>query len=374
MFRDKQSREAIGRTMTGTSTFRIVIAGGGTGGHIIPALAVARVLRDTYAADLLFIGTSRGLESRLVPQAGFKLELVEIGALNQVSLATRLKTMLNLPRAIVAAGKILREFNADAVLGVGGYASGPAMIAAILQQRPTMVFEPNLKPGLANRMIAGFVDAAAVHFTETKASFRNAQVTGVPVRKEFFQLHPKVDGPEKTLLITGGSQGAHAINEAMCKAASSLHEQVPNLAIIHQTGQKDLEDVRMAYAETSVEAIVVPFLDDMANAYAQADVVLCRSGASTCAELAASGRVAVFVPFPRAADDHQSRNAQAFVDHGAGVMVRQSELTAEKLAAMLAGLLNDGERRKKMSALTRQLAHSGAAESIAKMVVGLVKP
>jgi len=359
--------------MTDSHQNRIVIAGGGTGGHIIPALAVARILRDAYAAEVLFIGTSRGLETRLVPQAGFKLELVEIGALNQVNFATRLKTMFDLPRAVMNAGKLLRDFKTDAVLGVGGYASGPAMIAAILQRRPTMVFEPNLKPGMVNRMIARFVDAAAVHFAETKSSFGNAQITGVPVRKDFFQIKKNTGAQKKTLLITGGSQGAHAINDAMCKAAKYLHEQVPTLAIIHQTGQKDFEEVRKAYVEAGLEAMVIPFLDDMANALSQADVVLCRSGASTCAELAAAGRVAVFVPFPLAADDHQTRNAQAFADHGGGILLRQSELTPAKLSSILAGLLNDDAKREKMSALTHELSHASAAETIAKILMGLVK-
>jgi len=351
---------------------RIVIAGGGTGGHIIPALAVARVLREKHGAEILFIGTSRGLEKKLVPQAGFRLELVEIGALNQVSVITKLKTILNLPRAVMHASRLLRGFHADAVLGVGGYASGPAMLAAILRGCPAMVFEPNINPGMANRLIAGWIKAAAVHFEETKKSFPNATVTGVPVRAEFFAISEKREG-KKTLLITGGSQGAHAINVAMVAAAAALKKEVPELLIVHQTGERDFDDTCLAYANAGVEAVVSPFVEDMPAAFAGADLILCRSGASTCAELAAAGRVAVFVPFPHAADDHQTRNATVFVDQGAAVLLPQNELSAEKLVALIAPLLRDDIRRKNMADAARKLAHSQAAEEIAGMIVGIAK-
>lgn len=359
--------------MSEQKPFRLVIAGGGTGGHVIPALAIAREMKEKHSAEVLFIGTSRGIETRLVPQAGFKLELVEIGALNQTSLWRAVETLLQLPVAVYSAAKVLHKFRADVVLGVGGYASGPAMIAAILQGCPTMVFEPNLQPGFANRMVAGFVRAAAVHFEGTKKHFKNARVTGVPVRKEFFALPVIGAAQGKTLLVTGGSQGAHAINETMCKAIRELEAEVKGLMVVHQTGQKDCDEVRRVYAEAGVQAEVSAFLDDMPSAFARADVVLCRSGASTCAELAASGCVSVFVPFPFATDDHQTRNAQAFVERGAAEMILQKELTEEKLVSTLAPLLNDDTRRAKMSDAARGLAHPNATAEIAQMILELGK-
>src|SRR6266436_5253972 len=198
---------------------RGILAGGGTGGHVIPAIAIAQELKKRYQAEVLFIGTARGLENRLVPAAGFPLQLVKVGALNRVSLATRLKTLFDLPRAVFAAGRMLNEFQPDVVIGVGGYASGPAMLAAIRRRIPTVAFEPNVVPGFANRVVAHFVSAAAVHFDETGRYFRNPVVTGVPVRPAFFQIPRKPYIPSApTLLVFGGSQGARAINQAVIRS------------------------------------------------------------------------------------------------------------------------------------------------------------
>src|SRR5207248_2425871 len=196
-----------------STAMRVVIAGGGTGGHVIPALAIARELRERYAAQVVFVGTARGLENRLVPAAGFELRLIEVGALNRVSLATRLRTLTSLPRAILDSGRILKEFQPDVVVGVGGYASGPAMLAAAFRELPTLVFEPNVVPGFANRVVASMVSLAAVHFEETARYFRRALVTGVPVRREFFRVPPYIASSRRpTLLVFGGSQGASALN------------------------------------------------------------------------------------------------------------------------------------------------------------------
>src|SRR5437868_5813613 len=196
---------------------RAILAGGGTGGHVIPALAIARELQSHYGCETLFIGTARGIENRLVPAAGFELKLIEVGALKNVSLATRLKTFIALPRAISAAKKMLREFKPDVVIGVGGYASGPAMIAAQRLEIPTLAFELNLVPGRANRVVARRVNAAAVHFEETAKYFNNAKVTGVPVRPEFFLIPPRPGDAPASLLVFGGSQGAAAINSAIVR-------------------------------------------------------------------------------------------------------------------------------------------------------------
>ncbi|HKS77197.1 MAG TPA: glycosyltransferase, partial [Terriglobales bacterium] len=220
---------------------RAILAGGGTGGHVIPALAIAQELKENYNAEVLFIGTARGIENRLVPAAGFPLKLVQVGALKNVSLATRFKTLFDLPRAVFSAGRMLSDFQADVVIGVGGYASGPAMLAALLKRVPTLAFEPNVVPGFANRIVAKMVSAAAVHFTETAHYFRHAEVTGVPVRQAFFEIVPQPH-PNPALLVFGGSQGAHAINKVVIESVAELLTRFPGLHIVHQTGERDYND------------------------------------------------------------------------------------------------------------------------------------
>lgn len=361
---------------------RVVIAGGGTGGHVIPALAIGRELQTRYAAELLFIGTARGIENKLVPAAGFPLKLVQVGALKNVSMMTRARTMFDLPRAVLSAGTMLSDFKADVVIGVGGYASGPAMIAAVLNGVPTLAFEPNAAPGLVNKMVGRWVSAVAVHFEDTKQYFPKAMVTGVPVRAEFFQpafVQP-VDAPEppaaktaaKTLLVTGGSQGSRAINRAVSAALPAL-TKIEGLHVIHQTGERDYEETRRAYEKAGVAANVSPFIQDMANAFAHASLIVCRSGASTVAEIAAAGKPAILIPFPFAADDHQTRNAQALAGNGAAVVIAEKDLTPESLAGAVAGLMGDASRLRQMSAKAREMAHPRAAEAIAEMVKQLVE-
>ena len=228
---------------------RAILAGGGTGGHVIPALAIANQLKKSYDAEVLFIGTARGIENRLVPAAGFPLQLVRVGALKNVSFMTRLKTAFDLPRAVWDASRMLNEFAPDVVIGVGGYASGPAMLAAVVKHIPTLAFEPNVVPGFANRMVARFVSGAAVHFEETAKYFRHAEVTGVPVRQAFFEITPKRGGTP-TLLVFGGSQGAHAINEAMIRCLPVLQREAPGIRILHQTGERDYNDALAAYGKS----------------------------------------------------------------------------------------------------------------------------
>lgn len=351
---------------------RVILAGGGTGGHVIPALAIADELRQRYGAEVLFVGTSRGIENRLVPAAGYQLKLIEVGALNRVALATRVKTLFTLPLAVLAARRLLREFKPDVVIGVGGYASGPAMLAATRGGYPTVVFEPNVVPGFANRVVAKRVDVAAVHFEETCRWFRKCEVTGVPVREEFFKISPKQTGPP-TLLLFGGSQGARALNRALTAAAPELLKRVPGLHIVHQTGQADFDQCGAEYDHEGVPAEVSPFIDKMADAFASANLLICRSGASTVAEVAAAGKPAVFIPLPTAADDHQKRNAEAFAQRNAGVLLEQKDLTPEKLTEVVAGLLGDGKRLLRMGAAARQLAHPDAAGRIAELAAGLTK-
>jgi len=346
---------------------RIIIAGGGTGGHVIPALAIAQQLKKQFAAEVLFIGTARGIETRLVPQAGFPLELIQVGALKNVSLLTRLKTMFDLPRAIASSSRMLSQFDPEVVIGVGGYASGPAMVAAIRRGLPTLAFEPNVVPGFANRMIARWVSAAAVHFEETCHYFPRCQVTGVPVRPAFFSIVPKTEGPP-TLLVFGGSQGARAINQAMIASLADLGAKIPGIHIIHQTGQRDYDEVVAAYQKSGISGEVHKFIDDMPATFACADLLVCRSGASTVAEIAAAGKAAIFVPFPRAADDHQNVNARALERAGAAVVVEESRLEAAYLVETIAALLNYPAGLRSMSAAAKSLAHPKAVEEIAAMV------
>jgi UDP-N-acetylglucosamine--N-acetylmuramyl-(pentapeptide) pyrophosphoryl-undecaprenol N-acetylglucosamine transferase len=351
---------------------RAILAGGGTGGHVIPALAIAQELQKLYGAEILFIGTARGIENRLVPAAGFTLRLVQVGALNQVSLKTRLKTLFDLPRAVWDARGMLTEFRPDVVIGVGGYASGPAMLPAVLKRIPTLAFEPNVVPGFANRIVARMVSGAAVHFEETAQYFPHAVVTGVPVREAFFKIAGQPTTNDKpTLLVFGGSQGANAINQAMVQCLPELMKQVPDIHIIHQTGERGYNDALAAYQKAGSSAEVYPFITDMPAFFARADLILCRSGASTVAEITAAGKPAVFVPFPRAADDHQRVNAQALERAGAAVVAKETKLERVWLADTIAALLGDPGRLQRMSQAARKLAHPDAARDIAVMAARL---
>jgi UDP-N-acetylglucosamine--N-acetylmuramyl-(pentapeptide) pyrophosphoryl-undecaprenol N-acetylglucosamine transferase len=346
---------------------RVIVAGGGTGGHVIPALAIAQELRSRYHAQVLFVGTQRGIETRLVPAAGFELHLIQVGALNRVDLATRLKTLLDLPRAFLESAKLIREFRPDVMIGVGGYASGPAMLTAALMSVPTLAFEPNVVPGVANRMVAPMVSVAAVHFEATCHYFRNCHVTGVPVRQEFFRVPLRSRDARPTVLVFGGSQGAHAINQAVLDGLPKLMDTIPSVHIIHQTGDKDYVTAQEVYLRTMISAEVSPFIDDMPGAFARADLVVCRSGASTVAEITAAGKPAIFIPLPTAADDHQRQNAAALADGGAARLLPQSELSGERLVTEIASLLHDRPRLAAMAEAARGFAHADAAARIAAL-------
>ena len=358
------------------AALRVLIAGGGTGGHVIPALAIARELRDAHAAEVRFVGTARGLETRLVPEAGFALELIRVGQLKGVSLATRARTVGDLPVGVSRCLRLIRSFRPAVVVGVGGYASGPAMMAALLLRVPTLAFEPNAVPGLANRLVGRWVSVAAVNFDETRRYFRNARVTGTPVRPEFFAIPAKVAGTRKRLLIFGASQGARVFNETMPKIMGQLLNALPDLDVVHQTGGRHGQSTLDAYERACVgfdRLRVTPYLDDMAGQFAAADLILCRSGASSVAELAASGRASLLVPFPRAADDHQRKNADAFVAAGAAALMVEAELTPEALLKTLLSLLTDDLRRREMGERARSLAHPEAVREIGALAAGLAR-
>jgi UDP-N-acetylglucosamine--N-acetylmuramyl-(pentapeptide) pyrophosphoryl-undecaprenol N-acetylglucosamine transferase len=344
---------------------KAIIAAGGTGGHIFPGIAVAReLLRRDPGAELLFMGTPRGLESKIVPREGFKLETIRIGALKGKSVFEKARSLLGMPLSFVSALSRIRRFGPDVVIGSGGYASGPVLLTAALLRIPTMLIEPNAMPGFTNRVLARFVDAAALSFAESSSFFRGrAVVTGNPVRGDFATLRKKARGAGLNLLVFGGSQGAHAINAAMIGAASLLKEKAGSISIVHQTGEADFEMVKAGYANAGFEtAEVRAFIHEMFRYFEQADVLICRSGATTAAEVAASGKAVIFVPFPFATDDHQRKNAEAFQRAGAGRLILQQDLTPERLARELIELSENPKEIDRMEEASRKLGKPDAAE------------
>ena len=353
---------------------RVLIAGGGTGGHIIPALAVARALQSHYNAEILFVGTARGLESRLVPDAGFNLQLIHVGQFNNVSLFTRLRTLFSLPLSVLSCSRLISRFKPQVVFGVGGYASWPTMAAAILRGIPTIAFEPNAVPGLANRLIGKYVRRGVVNFQQAARWFRNAEVTGIPVRTEFFSL-PAPPATPPHLLVFGGSQGARILNNALPQIAGKLLAAIPGLTILHQAGAHHAASTEAAYKASGADLTritVAPFLDDMPARFARANLILARGGASTVAELAAAAKPALLVPFAAAADAHQLRNTQAMQQAGAAELIEESELTTPApLEEKLIALLRDPARLTQMSAAARTLAHPNADQRIADIIASL---
>lgn len=342
---------------------RVIIAGGGTGGHIFPGVAIAREFkaRDSQT-EILFVGTEHGLEKKIIPREGFNLEMIHVAALKNVSMAKRIKSLLMLPGSFLEVRKLLKKFNPTVVIGVGGYSSGPVLLLAALQGLPTMVVEPNALPGFTNRILANFVDKAAVTFEVTKPYFKGkAVVTGNPVRPEFQNIAKKTRTSQTHILIFGGSQGAHAINMAMIEALEKLSGHKSQITITHQTGEKDLEQVRATYQQHGWSADVRPFIDKIVDEFARADLVLCRSGATTVAELTAAGKASILIPFPLAADDHQRKNAEALESAGAAKMIVQKDLTPDKLAQELLALIGSPEKVDLMEVASRKLARTDAA-------------
>jgi UDP-N-acetylglucosamine--N-acetylmuramyl-(pentapeptide) pyrophosphoryl-undecaprenol N-acetylglucosamine transferase len=333
------------------------MAGGGTGGHVIPALAVARELRRR-GHEPFFVGTDRGLEAKLVPQQGFPFEKIEIGALNRVSLQTRLATLCKLPFSTLSCAKFVRP--SAAVFSMGGYVAGPPVMAALLNRIPVVVMEPNAVPGFTNRVIGRFVSRALISFPETARYFANGrtELTGLPVREEFFQLPPKPPGPLLHILITGGSQGSRTLNRAVRESWPLFRSAGFLVRITHQTGAAEFDETSAAFREFGMAGEVVPFIQDMPAAFAAADLIVCRSGAGAVSELAASGKPSILVPFPFAADDHQTRNAEAFERAGAARLIRDADLTGKTLVS---AVMEQAESLEFMAEAARTLARPGAA-------------
>jgi UDP-N-acetylglucosamine--N-acetylmuramyl-(pentapeptide) pyrophosphoryl-undecaprenol N-acetylglucosamine transferase len=353
---------------------RVLIAGGGTGGHLYPGIALARELqRRDAATEVTFVGTAAGIESRVIPREGFPLDVIRVAGLKGKSLVTRLRGLALLPLSAVDAWRVISRRRPSVVVGVGGYSSGPVLALAALRRYPTLLLEQNALPGITNRLLAPLVRAAAVNFEEALRFFpRTGFVAGNPVRAEFFAPAAMEGHDQKVrVLIFGGSQGAHAINLALVAAAPQLAAAGLGLAITHQTGERDLALVRDAYQRAGLDARVEAFLYAMDHEMKQADLVVARAGATTLSELAASGRPAVLVPLPTATDDHQRKNAEAFARAGGAVVLEERGLTGERMAAEVLALAGDAARRRQMGLKARALARPDAAARIADKVWAL---
>ena len=341
---------------------KVLFAAGGTGGHIYPAIAVAKeVLRRDSSAEIRFVGTAKGLETKLVPDNGFELSTIDSAGLKNVGLVGKMKGLLVLPKSFLEARKLLKEFQPSVVVGAGGYVTGPVLLMASLLKIPTLVMDSNALPGFTNRQLARFVDKAALTFEESLKFFpEKGVVTGNPVRKEFFDVKPKLRGEKINLLIFGGSQGARAINFAMVEALKNLPQE--KLNIVHQTGEYDFEKIEEGYRQANWKADIRRYITDMVSEFANADLVICRAGATTCAELSAAGKVGIMIPLPTAADDHQRKNAEALVNANAAKMILQADLTGESLAMAITNLLNSPEKITEMERNAKSLAKEDAAK------------
>jgi UDP-N-acetylglucosamine--N-acetylmuramyl-(pentapeptide) pyrophosphoryl-undecaprenol N-acetylglucosamine transferase len=369
--------------MDGTGVKTLMIAGGGTGGHIYPAIAIAReyVSRDA-SRRVVFVGTEKGLEKTIVPKAGFPLEFISVGGLKGKGGMDLLRNVARLPLGFIQAWQLLTKHRPHVVLGVGGYSSGPVLLMAAVRRIPTIIHEANAFPGLTNRLLAKFVRAVAVAFQDALPRLKRPDgvVTGNPIRKEFFDLGDRVaagpsaraltgQGPASTqkqrLLIFGGSQGSRILNDSMTGALLFLARLKDRLNIVHQTGPNELAKVKEAYRTSAFpDARVVPYLDPMADEIAAADLVVSRAGAMTIGELSAIGRAAILVPFAAATNNHQELNARVVERAGGAVVVTEAELSPERLGLAVAEIINDPERAGRMGQSSRTLATPEATKKI----------
>jgi UDP-N-acetylglucosamine--N-acetylmuramyl-(pentapeptide) pyrophosphoryl-undecaprenol N-acetylglucosamine transferase len=349
---------------------KLLIAGGGTGGHVIPAIAIAKEwLSRGQEREVVLVGTERGIEMKLVPQAGLPLETLRVAGLKGKGGATLIKNLAMLVPAMQDARRVLKKHKPIAAFGVGGYAAGPMLLAAWLNHIPNVIFEPNAEPGLTNKLLAKLSERIATGYEiSAQAWGKKAVVTGCPVRSEFFSIAlRKLEKPFR-LLITGGSQGALPINRTFVDAMDQLAARKNDLSIVHQTGERDYNAVRTAYARREINAEVVPFLTNMAERFAWADVIVCRAGAITAAEIAAAGRAAIFIPFGAATDSHQLRNAQEMQRAGAGRVITENELTAERLINEIFNLIDRPEQIEMQATAARSLARPDATRDIVDLI------
>lgn len=359
---------------------RIMVAGGGTGGHLFPGLAVVEELRRRVPGlEVKFVGTARGIEARILPGRGESLELLQVSPLKGQGLGARFKSFARIPSAMMEASRLLRDFDPDLVLGVGGYASGPVLLAAALSGRPTALLEQNAHVGMTNRILARFVDRAYITFPGTKEVFGDtkSRLTGNPVRQEFVeQARLALADPEgfesraRTVLVLGGSQGARKLNEEVPRALARSGISARGIEVVHQTGEAMRDDVAATYRELGIEAKVVTFIDEIARGYSNAALVVARAGATTLAELCAIGRPSVLIPFPFASDDHQTTNARALEVEGASICVPEHELGAEALGDLIGRLVDDAGERRRMAGAARAHGRPDAAAAIVDDMLG----
>jgi UDP-N-acetylglucosamine--N-acetylmuramyl-(pentapeptide) pyrophosphoryl-undecaprenol N-acetylglucosamine transferase len=352
------------------AAMKLLIAGGGTGGHVIPAIAIAKEwLSRGKEREVVLVGTERGIEMKLVPQAGLPLETLRVAGLKGKGGATLLKNLAMLVPAMQDARRVLRKYKPIAAFGVGGYAAGPMMLATWLSHVPNVIFEPNAEPGLTNKLLAKLSTRIATGYEiSARAWGKKAVVTGCPVRAEFFSIAPrKLEKPFR-LLITGGSQGALPINRTFVDAMDQLAARKADLSIVHQTGERDYNAVRTAYARREINAEVAPFLTNMAERFSWADIIVCRAGAITAAEIAAAGRAAIFIPFGAATDSHQLRNAQEMQRAGAGRVITENELTAVRLTTEIFNLVDQPHQIETQASAARSLARPAATRDIVNLI------
>jgi UDP-N-acetylglucosamine--N-acetylmuramyl-(pentapeptide) pyrophosphoryl-undecaprenol N-acetylglucosamine transferase len=349
---------------------KLLIAGGGSGGHVFPAIAIAKEwLSRGTEREVVLVGTQRGIEMKLVPQAGLPLETLRVAGLKGKGGLTLVKNLATLTLGLKDSFAVLRKHRPVAAFGVGGYAAGPMMLATWLQRIPNVIFEPNAEPGFTNKILARLSRRIATGYEIPARTWgKKAVVTGCPVRPEFFAIEPRAPQKPFRLLITGGSQGALPINRTFVDAMDRLATRKSELNIVHQTGERDYNAVRTAYARREISAEVVPFLTNMPERFAWADVIVCRAGAITAAEVAAAGRAAVFVPFGAATDSHQLRNAQEMSRAGAGRLISESELTAARLTSEIFSLIDQPGQIQKLASAARQLARPQAAREIVDLI------
>ena len=344
---------------------RVIFAGGGTGGHLFPGLAVARELQQRDAmTEILFVGTEQGIEARVLPREGFRLETIPVRGLKGRGIRGLLDAAWGIPAGLLRSLTIIRNFRPDVIIGLGGYASGPLLLAGKLRGLRCAIMEQNLRPGFTNKFLARFVDRVFTSYRESRAYFSGRQVleTGNPVR---WRKLPAVKSSEKfVLLIFGGSAGAHRLNLAVVDAMHRLTDLAGGLQVIHQTGQADFAAIKTVYDSLPFAVEVLPFIEKMDEAYARADLVVCRAGATTVAELTAFGKAAILVPYPYAIYDHQRLNAQALQARGAAEMILDQQLSGELLAGRLRALVLDRGRVERMAAEARALGRPEAATRI----------
>lgn len=357
---------------------RVLMTGGGTGGHLFPGLAIAEALeRLSPGADIRFAGSHYGIESRVVPARGYRLYRLPVRGLYGVSLLRRLRALALMPVAMLQALGLLLWFRPRLVIGVGGYASGPVLALAVLLRRTTVIQEQNAAPGLTNRLLGRFVTLAFAPAEALRSVFPRLEVTGNPVRREILALRdtpadPRDPAAPPLLFVFGGSQGARAINRAVTEALPRLEARGRPLEILHQAGSLDLDWVQAAYRDCPLPHRVVAFLDDMAGALARSRIVVSRAGASAVGEIATARRASVLIPIPHTSGDHQLMNARRMAEAGAAVLIEQAELTGERLAGTLGELLDDPERLDAMEAATDALQPGDAAGAIARRCLELM--